>query len=67
MKNNISIKKTLKLNTEKFLTIFLSIWAYIPIILGIILPMAFLYIPLAFFLWDYIFMLLPGELIGSTA
>lgn len=61
MKNFISNKQTVKLLLGKFLLIVFSIWSYIPIIIGILLPMAMI-LPIAYALW-FLSSLLPGGLL----
>ena len=60
MKNNTSIRQIANLIISKILLIIGSIWSYIPIILGILIPMTII-IPLAYASW-FISSLLPGGL-----
>jgi len=61
MKKDISIKQIVMLFLRKFLLIFFSVWSYIPIIVGILLPMLII-LPIAYASW-IIPSLLPGELL----
>jgi hypothetical protein len=63
MKNNTSIKQIANLIISKFLLILVSIWSYIPIILGIVIPMTIV-VPLAYASW-FISSLLPGVLLKT--
>lgn len=61
MKNDISIKLTVKLFLRKFLLILFSVWSYIPIIVGILSPMLII-LPIAYASW-IIPSLIPGGLL----